>query len=232
MKEKIDDPEVAEILTPKGYPLFAKRPPLDHGFYEAFNRDNVHLVDIKDREPISHFTENGIKTNINEYEFDIIILATGFQAYTGALEAFDIIGQSGESIREKWETESKSIMGVCISDFPNLFTITGPQAPFANLPTSIEQNCLWITDFINKMEKEGHKLCYPLLEAEEEWSAHVKEVHEQTLMNVGDEVNSWMMGANIENRNSRVLIYFGGAGVYYDRLRESVNNDFPELSFS
>ena len=73
---------------------------------------------------------------------------------------------------------------------------------------------------------------YPLLEAEEEWSAHVKEVHEQTLMNVGDEVNSWMMGANIENRNSRVLIYFGGAGVYYDRLRESVNNDFPELSFS
>ena len=232
MKEKIDDPEIAEILTPKGYPLFAKRPPLDHGFYEAFNRDNVHLVDIKDREPISHFTENGIKTDINEYEFDIIILATGFQAYTGALEAFDIIGQSGESIREKWETESKSIMGVCISDFPNLFTITGPQAPFANLPTSIEQNCLWVSDCINKMEKEGYKLCNPLLEAETEWSAHVKEVHEQTLMNVGDKVNSWMMGANIENRNSRVLIYFGGAGVYYDRLRDSVDNDFPEVSFS
>ena len=85
---------------------------------------------------------------------------------------------------------------------------------------------------IKKMEKEGHKLCHPLLEAEEEWSAHVKEVHEQTLMNVGDKVNSWMMGANIENRKSRVLIYFGGAGVYYDRLRESVDNDFPELTFS
>ena len=126
MKEKINDPEIAEILTPKGYPLFAKRPPLDHGFYEAFNRENVHLVDIKDREPISKFTEKGINTIKNEYEFDIIILATGFQAYTGALEAFDIIGQSGKSIREKWELESKSIMGVCISDFPNLFTITGP----------------------------------------------------------------------------------------------------------
>ena len=232
MKEKINDPEIAEILTPKGYPLFAKRPPLDHGFYEAFNRENVHLVDIKDKEPISKFTEKGISTIKNDYEFDIIILATGFQAYTGALEAFDIIGQSGESIREKWELESKSIMGVCISDFPNLFTITGPQAPFANLPTSIEQNCLWISDCIEKMEKEGHKLCHPLLEAEEEWSAHVKEVHEQTLMNVGDKVNSWMMGANIENRKSRVLIYFGGAGVYYDRLRESVDNDFPELTFS
>ena len=137
-----------------------------------------------------------------------------------------------KKLSSEWHKKPNSYLGLQIPNFPNLFTITGPQAPFANLPTSIEQNCLWITDCINKMEKEGHKLCYPLLEAEEEWSAHVKEVHEQTLMNVGDEVNSWMMGANIENRNSRVLIYFGGAGVYYDRLRESVNNDFPELSFS
>ncbi len=232
MKERVNDPEIAELLTPKGYPLFAKRPPLDHGFYEAFNRDNVHLVDIKDREPISEITENGVKTTQNHYEFDIIILATGFQAYTGALEAFDIRGESGITIKDKWEIESKSIMGVCISDYPNLFTITGPQAPFANLPTSIEQNTKWIKDCISKMENEGYKLCHPSLEAEEEWSAHVSEVHKQTLMDVGDEVNSWMMGANIENKNARVLIYFGGAGVYYDRLRESVDKGFPELTFS
>ena len=232
MKEKVKDPDVAELLTPKGYPLFAKRPPLDHGFYEAFNRDNVNLVDIKDNEPISEITQKGIKTNKNEYSFDIIILATGFQAYTGALEAFDIKGSSGSTIRDKWEKESKSIMGVCISDFPNLFTITGPQAPFANLPTSIEQNALWIADCIDKMEKEGYELCSPKLEAENEWSAHVSEIHKQTLMDVGDQVNSWMMGANIENKNSRVLIYFGGAGVYYDKLRESVDKDFPELAFS
>jgi len=232
MKEKVEDPAIADLLTPKGYPLFAKRPPLDHGFYEAFNRDNVHLVDIKDNEPISEITEKGIKTTKNDYSFDIIILATGFQAYTGALEAFDITGSSGTTIRDKWEKESKSIMGVCISDFPNLFTVTGPQAPFANLPTSIEQNALWISDCINKMEKEGYELCNPILEAENEWSAHVSEIHKQTLMDVGDQVHSWMMGANIENKNARVLIYFGGAGVYYDRLRESVNKDFPELAFS
>jgi len=82
------------------------------------------------------------------------------------------------------------------------------------------------------MESEGHNLCTPRIEAEEEWSAHVSEVHKQTLMDVGDEVHSWMMGANIENRKARVLIYFGGAGVYYDRLRESVSQDFPELAFS
>jgi len=232
MKEKVKDPVVADLLTPKGYPLFAKRPPLDHGFYEAFNRDNVHLVDIKNYEPISEITETGVKTTKNDYSFDIIILATGFQAYTGALEAFDIIGSSGSTIRDKWEKESKSIMGVCISDFPNLFTITGPQAPFANLPTSIEQNALWISDCIKKMEEEGHTLCQPLEEAENEWSAHVSEIHKQTLMDVGDQVHSWMMGANIENKNARVLIYFGGAGVYYDRLRESADKGFPEVVFS
>ena len=100
MKEKVKDPDIADLLTPKGYPLFAKRPPLDHGFYEAFNRDNVHLVDIKDNEPISEITEKGIKTTKNDYSFDIIILATGFQAYTGALEAFDIIGSRGTTIRD------------------------------------------------------------------------------------------------------------------------------------
>ena len=80
MKERVDDPEIAELLTPRGYPLFAKRPPLDHGFYEAFNRDNVQLVDIKDREPIVEITETGVTTTENEYEFDIILLATGFKA--------------------------------------------------------------------------------------------------------------------------------------------------------
>ena len=122
-------------------------------------------------------------------------------------------------------------MGVCVADFPNLFLITGPQAPFANLPTSIEQNVLWITDCIKKMESEGYDAFAPRLEAQEEWSAHTAEIHAQTLMAEGEKVNSWMMGANIENKNPRVLIYFGGANVYYDKLRESVDEGFPELEF-
>jgi cyclohexanone monooxygenase len=233
MKERVDDPEIAEILTPElgEYPLFAKRPPLDHGYLEAYNRDNVQLVDIRDREPIVEFTESGIRTTENEYEFDIIVLATGFRAYTGALEAFPIRGKSGQSLAEKWDKSSKSIMGVCVADFPNLFTITGPQAPFANLPTSIEQNVMYVTDCIKKMESEGYDVFEPKQDAEDEWSAHVSEVHVQTLMNQGDSVHSWMMGANIENHDPRVLIYFGGANVYYDKLRESVDAGFPELDF-
>ena len=233
MKERVDDPEIADLLAPStnDYPLFAKRPPLDHGYLEAFNRDNVHLVDIKNREPIVEITETGVRTSENDYEFDIIILATGFRAYTGALEAFPIRGKSGQTLAEKWENASNSIMGVCVADFPNLFTITGPQAPFANLPTSIEQNAMWIADCIKKMESEGYDVCAPKQEAEDEWSAHVSEVHEQTLMAEGDKVNSWMMGANIEGHKPRVLIYFGGANVYYDKLRESVDSGFPELEF-
>ena len=233
MKERIDDPEIAELLTPStdDYPLFAKRPPLDHGYLEAFNRDNVHLVDIKDREPITEITETGVRTTENLYEFDIIVIATGFRAYTGALEAFPIRGKSGQTLREKWENTSNAIMGVCAADFPNLFMVTGPQAPFANLPTSIEQNAIWIADCIKKMESEGYDVFSPRQDAEDEWSAHVSEVHAQTLMSQGYQVHSWMMGAKIENLSPRVLIYFGGANVYYDNLRESVDAVFPELEF-
>lgn len=231
IREKVNDPDVAEMLTPKGYPLFAKRPPLDHGFYEAFNRDNVQLVDIKEREPLQEITPTGIRTRAADYDFDIIVLATGFQAYTGALEAMDIRGRNGLLLRDKWQSVSGSIMGVFVADFPNMFMITGPQAPFANLPTSIEQNVMYIADCIKKMEAEAYDVCAPRQSAEDEWVAHTAEIHEQTLMAQGDKVNSWMMGANLANRNPRVLIYFGGANVYYDKLRESADGGFPEVEF-
>lgn len=233
MKERIDDPELKELLTPtfEDYPLFAKRPPLDHGYLEAFSRDNVQLVDIKDREPIVEVTETGVRTTGNLYEFDIIVLATGFKAYTGALEAFPIRGTGGETLAEKWQKSSSSIMGVCVADFPNMFIVTGPQAPFANLPTSIEQNVMWITSCIKKMESEGYDVVRPRQDAEDEWTQHTADIHAQTLMATGDKVNSWMMGANREDKLPRVLIYFGGANVYYDRMDESANQGFPELEF-
>ncbi|MGA0706362.1 MAG: flavin-containing monooxygenase [Steroidobacteraceae bacterium] len=231
MKEKVKDPEVAEMLTPKGYPFFAKRPPLDHGYFEAFNRDNVKLVDINEREPIVEFTETGIRTTKQHYEFDIIVLATGFQAYTGAQEALPIRGQKGVLLKDKWQEVSSSIMGVFVAGFPNLFMITGPQAPFANLPTSIEQNILYIVDCIKKMEGEGYGVCEPRQDAEDAWTAHTAEIHQMTLMAQGHKAHSWMMGANLKDKKPRVLIYFGGANVYYDKMRESANAGFPEVEF-
>lgn len=234
MKERIDDPEIAELLTPSfdDYPLFAKRPPLDHGYLEAYNRDNVTLVDIKDREPLVEITATGVRTEKNDYPFDIIVLATGFKAYTGALEAFPIRGEGGQTLSDKWKTASECIMGVSIAGFPNLFVVTGPQAPFANLPTSIEQNVNWITRCIEKMEREGFDLFKPRPEAEREWTDHTADIHRQTLMAQGDKVHSWMMGANRQDKPPRVLIYFGGANVYYDRLDQSADAGFPELEFA
>lgn len=229
---KIKDPQLAELLTPRGYPLFAKRPPLDHGYYEAYNRDNVSLVDIKTREPIKEITASGITTSLNHYEFDIIVFATGFNAYTGALEAMDIRGESGQLLRDKWQEESKAIMGVATAGFPNFFMVTGPQAPFANLPTSIEQNAKWIAQCIAKMRASGVDIAKPRQEAEDEWTAHTAEIHSQTMMAEGYKVNSWMMGANREDKKPRVLIYFGCANVYYDKLEESAANGFPEIEFT
>lgn len=234
MKERVKDPVVADLLAPKfeDYPLFAKRPPLDHGFLEAFNLPHVTLVDIREREPLVEITETGVRTTRNHYEFDIIVLATGFKAYTGALEAFPIRGEGVQTLNEKWQSRSECIMGVCAAGFPNFFMVTGPQAPFANLPTSIEQNAIWIAKCIEKMEKEGFDLFRPRREAEEAWAAHTAEIHAQTLMAQGDRVHSWMMGANREDKPPRVLIYFGGANHYYDLLDESANSGFPELEFA
>lgn len=233
MKERVDDPELAELLTPSfdDYPLFAKRPPLDHGYLEAYNRDNVHLVDIDKTEPLVEITETGVRTTKSDYEFDIIVLATGFKAYTGALEAFPIRGSSGETLSEKWKSSSDCIMGVCVAGFPNLFVVTGPQAPFANLPTSIEQNVIWISRCIDKMEREGYDVMKPRAEAERDWTKQTADIHQQTLMAEGDKVHSWMMGANREDKPPRVLIYFGGANVYYDALDQSADAGFPELAF-
>ncbi len=231
MLENVKDPKVRDMLTPRGYPFFAKRPPLDHGYFETFNRPNVHLVDINEEEPLVEITETGVRTTKQHYEFDIIVLATGFQAYTGAQEALPIRGRNGLLLRNKWEEVSSSIMGVFVAEFPNLFMITGPQAPFANLPTSIEQNSIYVVDCIKKMEREGYDLCEPKAAAEEAWVAHTADIHRQTLMAQGDKVHSWMMGANLEKRSPRVLIYFGGANVYYDKLRESADAGFPEVAF-
>lgn len=233
MKERIKDPELAKLLVPNfdDYPLFAKRPPLDHGYLEAFSRDNVQLVDIKNHEPIVEITETGVRTTRNEFEFDIIVLATGFKAYTGALEAFPIRGLGGQTLSQKWQSQSSSIMGVCVTGFPNMFVVTGPQAPFANLPTSIEQNAIWISRCIDKMESEGLDVFEPQEQAELEWTAATSDIHQQTLMANGDKVNSWMMGANRDDKGARVLIYFGGAGAYYDALDQSAADGFPQLSF-
>lgn len=231
IKELVDDPETAEALSPRGYPLFAKRPPLDHGYYETFNRDNVHLVDITNAEPIVEITETGVLTEKQLHEFDIIVLATGFDALTGALEHMEIRGANGETIKEKWSSGLATYMGLCTTGFPNLFMITGPQAPFANLPTTIEESVKWITACINHMEDNQYASMNVSEKAENQWSEHATEAIDMTVMKYGHAANTWFLGSNIPGKGPSTLVYFGGANNYFDMMQESQDKKFPELEF-
>ena len=126
----VKDPDTAASLVPV-HPFACKRPIIDQGYYETFNRDNVTLVDLR-KAPIREVTPTGIRTEDDSYELDVIIYATGFDAMTGALSRIDIRGRDGRSLGEFWASEGPlSYLGLAVAGFPNLFTIQGPGSPSA-----------------------------------------------------------------------------------------------------
>jgi len=133
------DPDVAEVLAPRGYPLGTKRPCLATNYYETFNRDNVELVNLR-QAPLVRITEQGLRTSEREYELDSIVFATGFDAMTGPLFAIDIVGRDGAQLREKWAAGPVNYLGLATAGFPNMFTVTGPGSPsvLTNMLVSIE----------------------------------------------------------------------------------------------
>ncbi|WP_433298313.1 flavin-containing monooxygenase [Pseudonocardia sp. CA-142604] len=212
IRERVNDPEVAETLSPRSYPFGTKRPCLDTNYYETFNKPDVHLVDLR-KTPLVELTENGLRTSEQEYEFDAIIFATGFDAMTGALTAIDIRGRGGIALREKWAEGPRSYLGVAVAGFPNLFTITGPSSPsvLSNMIVSIEQHVDWITDCAAYMRERGIGAIEATGEAEDGWVAHVEEAGNATLYPTAD---SWYMGSNVPGKPRVFMAYIGGVGVY------------------
>src|SRR5829696_7895461 len=155
IRATVRDPEVAEALAPKGFPLGTKRICVDTDYYDTFNRDNVTLVDLRG-DPIEAITPRGVRTRATEYAFDSIVFATGFDAMTGALLNIDIRGRGGSTLREKWVDGPRTYLGIAVADFPNLFTITGPGSPsvISNMMVSIEQHVDWIAECLAHM-REG-----------------------------------------------------------------------------
>ncbi|MDN5874831.1 MAG: NAD(P)/FAD-dependent oxidoreductase, partial [Sinobacteraceae bacterium] len=153
IRERVKDPETAELLCPKSHPYGTKRPPLEDGYFEAFNRDNVKLVDVSDAgKPITEVTENAIRTVDTDYEVDVIVLATGFDAFSGALMSMGIVGRGGKTLAEDWVDGPHTYMGITSAGFPNLFTITGPTSAvvFYNNPLSIEDHVEFAVDAIKR----------------------------------------------------------------------------------
>lgn len=213
IQKAVKDPNTAAALMPRNYPVGTKRPCLDTGYYEAFNRENVDLIDLS-QTPIERITSTGIQTSDNEKPYDIIVFATGFDAMTGALNAIDIRGSAGQSLKEKWAAGPRSYLGLSVSGFPNLFTITGPSSPsvFTNMVVSIEQHVEWISDCISNMRSNNHSTIEATFEAENEWAEHTHSLTDITLIRKS---NAWYIGANVPGKaRMMTYIYPGGAGAY------------------
>jgi cation diffusion facilitator CzcD-associated flavoprotein CzcO len=219
---RIEDPELAEKLAPFGY-IACKRLCADTDFFETFNRDNVRLVDVNET-PIERFTERGIRTSEGEFEFDAIVLATGFDAMTGALDRIDIRGRDGLRLRDKWENGPLNYLGLEVAGFPNFFMVTGPGSPsvLSNMVPSIEQHVEWISDCIAWLRAHDRETIEADPTAEQEWVAWVNAVAD---MSVYPHCNSWYLGANVPGK-PRVFSPCLGVPDYRRKCEEVVANGY------
>jgi cation diffusion facilitator CzcD-associated flavoprotein CzcO len=213
IRSTVDDPETAEKLVPKGYPIAAKRPVLDSDYFETFNLPHVRLVDVK-QTPITRITATGVDVGDEHHPLDVIIFATGYDAVSGAFAAIDIRGRHGRKLVDKWRDGPTAYLGLGIAGFPNLLTVNGPCNPalLTNVPVSIEHDVEWIADCIAHVEKGGFTAIEPTEEAEAAWVQHVADTVEGTLYLLAD---SWWLGANIPGKPRRFMMYVGG----HDRFR-------------
>lgn len=212
IRERVKNPAVAEKLVPKDHPFGAKRIPLESGYYEAFNRDNVTLVDLEES-PIERITPAGIKTRDAEYKFDVIIFATGFDAVTGALTRIDIRGKDGMSFKDQWAHGPRTYLGLQTAGFPNMFIISA--AAFCNLPRCVEMLVEWVTDCIRYMREKGLTRIEATPQAEEAWVVHSAELAGHSFLTRGDVGgDSWFLGANIPGKDRVFLLYANSAPEY------------------
>lgn len=231
INEIVEDPETAELLTPRGYPYISKRPPSGTNYYETFNRDNVSLVDVRSN-PIEALTPTGLRTAEQNYEFDAIVFATGFDASTGAFEKMDIRGIGGAKLSDAWSAGPRTHLGIGTPGFPNMFMVCGPQSPYINVPVAIEQIVEWLGEALSWLKRHDYDRMEATPEATARWTSHVAEIFDATLLPGGEAVNSWYLGANIPGKPRQVLFHFGGAGAYAEALDQVALNDFAGFALS
>ena len=230
IREIVKDPETADKLVPTDHPFSSKRALIDTNYFETYNRDNVTLVDIR-HAPIEEITPKGIRTEDGEYELDVIVFATGFDAMTGSFFKMDIRGRDDLPLKEKWAEGPKTYLGLSSAGFPNMFMITGPGSPsvLSNMPVSIEQHVEWISDLIEYTRERDIALVEADAQAETAWVEHVNEVAEQTLFPLA---NSWYLGANIPGKPRVFMPYPGGVGNYREKCDEVVANGYEGFALT
>ena len=229
--ELVSDPVVAQKLKPLDYPFAGRRVCLDTDYYPMFNRPNVELVDLRS-EPIEAMEAHGVKTSARAIELDLIVLAAGFDAITGALTAIDIRGRNGLTIQGKWQDGPVSYLGIAVAGFPNLFTITGPGSPsvLTNVVSSIEQHVEWLRDLLTYMNARGMDLIEADKAAEDQWVRHVYDLANQ--LPIIMKSNSWYLGANVPGKPRVFMPYAGGLDVYRDQCDRVASDGYRGFNFS
>lgn len=230
IRETVKDPEVAERLTPRGHALGTKRLCVDSGYYATYNQPHVHLVDLK-RTPITAVTPDGIQTTSALHKLDVIVMATGYDAVTGPLRRLGIVGTQGRSLNQLWAQGPSTYLGLMVSGFPNLLTITGPGSPsiLTNVVVSIEQHVDWITGLIGHMQTRGWSRVEAQEAAQQDWTAQVRDAVEGTLFKTAD---SWYMGANIAGKPRGILPYVGGFARYTEICEGIASGGYRGFDFS
>ena len=213
IRQIVKDPVTAAKLADIDHPYAAKRPPIDTGYFETFNRDNVALVDLR-ADPIEQITPQGIRTHAAEYPLDIIVFATGFDAMTGTLLRMDIRGRDGVALAQAWSAGPRNYLGLQVAGFPNLFTVTGPGSPsvLCNMPVAIEQHVEWITECIGHLRRHDLTRIETTEEAMNTWVAQVNAAAAATLLPLAK--HSWYLGANVPGKPRVFMPYAGGMAHY------------------
>ena len=224
IRELVHDPEVAELLSPRTYPFGAKRACLDTDYYATFNRPNVSLVDVR-ATPIVAITPTGLRTTAADFELDALVFATGFDAMTGPLLGPTITGRQGVALRDAWAAGPRAYLGIAVSGFPNLFTITGPGSPsvLTNMIVSIEQHVDWVAACITSLRERDLHTIEATPDAESFWVDHVNEVASFTLYPTAD---SWFMGANVPGKPRVFMPYIGGVAYYREVCADVAADDY------
>ena len=220
IRATVRDPQVADDLVPDDHPIGTKRICTDSGYYETFNCEHVRLVNLR-REPLRAVTPTGVRTAAGDYELDSLVLATGFDAMTGALRRIDLRGPRGDQLSEAWADGPVSYLGVAVPGLPNLFYLTGPGSPsvLVNMVAAAEQQADWLVELMRHCLDEGVDEVEARSDAAQRWTRHVDEVAEQTLF---PRAASWYTGANMPGKQRRFMPYLGGFGGYR-RMCEQVS---------
>lgn len=230
IREIVEDPEIAEKLCPSSYPFGSKRLILEIGYYAMYNRENVTLVDVRES-PIVEVTKTGVTTQDAHYELDTLVLATGFDALTGALAKIDITGVGGLSLREAWEAGPQTYLGLATCGFPNMFFVAGAGSPsvLSNVVISIEQHVEWITDLIGELHDRGLTRAEVEPGRQEAWVSHVNELAADTLYMKGE---SWYLGANVPGKPRVFMLYLGGVDRYRRVCAEAAAQDYEGFTLA